>query len=169
MSAKVISFVSAKGGTGKTVISASFAQFLGALNKKGLLIDTDADTNGLTIFYLSGMISARKIMADKNIFATGIFESDKDRLPTPFKLDKHVDIIPAAYVMEQTASVDEKKFKRALRQTLKVLGKEYDYVFLDAQAGSDTFAEITIALADEVIIVSEYDPVSLAGWPLRRL
>jgi cellulose biosynthesis protein BcsQ len=42
---------------------------------------------------------------------------------------------------------------------------DYDYIFLDAQAGSDEFAQIAInpRISDRVIIVCEYDPMSAAG------
>jgi len=163
LNAKVISFVSAKGGTGKTVISASFAQLLGVLNKKVLLIDADADTNGLTIFYLSQMISERMAKDEKNVFTIGIFEAKKGQLPNPFKLNEHVDIIPSTYVMEQTSNIDEVEFKTTLEQIIKTFIIEYNYIFIDAQAGSDTYAEIAMSVADEVIIVSEYDPVSISG------
>ena len=49
MSARVICFASAKGGSGKTVITATIGSFLAALGKRVLLIDTDAATNGLTL------------------------------------------------------------------------------------------------------------------------
>jgi hypothetical protein len=42
---------------------------------------------------------------------------------------------------------------------------EYDFIIIDAQAGSDEFAQIAMSneISDEVIIVSEYDPMSAAG------
>jgi hypothetical protein len=72
-------------------------------------------------------------------------------------------MIPATYVMEQTADCDVERFRRVMKGTVTKFSKNYDYIFLDAQAGSDIYAEIPISVADEAIIVSEYDPVSFAG------
>jgi cellulose biosynthesis protein BcsQ len=56
---KVICFASAKGGTGKTTISATLAKFLVGLDKKVLLVDMDAVTNGLTLLYVEEMLKAK--------------------------------------------------------------------------------------------------------------
>ena len=69
MTAKVICFASAKGGSGKTVISASLAKFLAAVGKKVLLVDMDAATNGLSLLYLDELVNARKRLAGKRISA----------------------------------------------------------------------------------------------------
>jgi cellulose biosynthesis protein BcsQ len=163
LTSKIICFASAKGGTGKTVLSASFAKFLGALNKKVLLIDTDAATNGLTLFYLRRLTEAKKINTDKETPLTGIFESHGDFLPTPIMLDKNIDFIPATFILTQTDTAEPRKLESALQQVIKSLGEKYEYIFLDAEAGSDVYAEISIGIADQVVIVSEYDPVSIAG------
>lgn len=52
MAAKVICMASAKGGSGKTVFTASFGTFLSLIGKRVLLIDTDASTNGLSLMHL---------------------------------------------------------------------------------------------------------------------
>ncbi|MBF0611027.1 MAG: ParA family protein [Magnetococcales bacterium] len=52
MTAQVICFASAKGGAGKTILTASFGSFLADLKKKVLLIDCDWSTHGLTLLYL---------------------------------------------------------------------------------------------------------------------
>ena len=163
MTAKVVCFASAKGGTGKTVISASFSQFISALGKKVLLIDTDASTNGLTLFYLHEIIKLRKDMPYQKTKPVGLFEADYEKLPTPFNLNGQLDMIPATYVMEQTADCEVEKFRDTIQHTLRKYRDCYDYIFLDAQAGSDAYAEITIRASDEAVIVSEYDPVSFAG------
>jgi hypothetical protein len=43
--------------------------------------------------------------------------------------------------------------------------EEFDYILLDAQAGSDAIAKIAMSrdVSDEVILVTEYDPLSAAG------
>lgn len=167
MVAEVLSFISAKGGTGKTVVSASIAQFLADLGKKVLLIDLDAATNGLSLLYLNELVEARESLADKEIPAFGIFEVPFGELPTHFEIDKNVDLIPAVYVMKQTEKVSPKKVRESISDTLSTLRDEYNYIILDSQAGSNTYARIAIESADEVIIVTEFDPISAEG--IQRL
>lgn len=56
-------------------------------------------------------------------------------------------------------------YRAALRESLDRFGPGYDYIFLDAQAGADAYAEVAVSpeVSDEVVIVTEYDPVSAAG------
>jgi cellulose biosynthesis protein BcsQ len=163
LTSKTICFASAKGGTGKTVLSASLGKFLGILNKKVLLIDTDAATNGLTLFYLDKITGAKTASKEKENKLIGIFESQNGVLATPIKLENNVDFVPATFILSQTDTADSGKLEVALTQVIEALGKKYDYVILDAEAGSDIYAEVAIQIADQVIIVSEYDPISAAG------
>ena len=171
LTAKVICFASAKGGTGKTVLSASFAEFLGTLDKKVLLVDTDASTNGMTLFYLGDLIEKRKLAQKERMTTYGVFEIiPKDEVygqPTPMRVGTNVDLIPAAYVMTQTGDADTQQFASALNTILDRFGASYDFIFFDAQAGSDPYAKISTSVADEIVAVSEYDPVSIEG--LNRL
>jgi cellulose biosynthesis protein BcsQ len=167
MNAKIICFASAKGGTGKTVTAASIAKLLGALKKRVLLIDVDAATNGLTLFYLHNVVDIKRSRKEENLPALGIFECLQDQLPTPCKLDDYTDLVPAAYSPPR-GIISEEVFKEVLSKTIKTYtGKQgsdkCDYIFLDAQAGSDTYAKIAIENADETVIVTEYDPVSMEG------
>jgi hypothetical protein len=76
--------------------------------------------------------------------------------------------MPAAYDFRNTETADPKDyqdFQRALEGLVFHYRSKYDYIILDAQAGSDVFAEKAISnrISDQVIIVSEFDPMSLAG------
>lgn len=160
MKPKVICFASAKGGTGKTVISASLAKCLAGLGKKVLLVDMDAATNGLSLFYLEELVNARKRDDEE---ARGIFEATNGKLPTPFSIGEAVDMIPSVYVMKQTEGISPERFRRSISETLGAFRDKYDYIILDAQAGTDVYAQIAMEKSDEIVIVSEYDPVSAEG------
>jgi uncharacterized protein YbjQ (UPF0145 family) len=54
-------------------------------------------------------------------------------------------------------------FRRMATDTLNFFQKTYDYILLDAQSGSDRFAQVAISLSHEIVIVSEFDPISLEG------
>ncbi|HEX5495268.1 MAG TPA: ParA family protein [Mycobacteriales bacterium] len=161
MRARVICVASAKGGSGKTLLTATFGTFLGALGKRVLLVDTDAATNGLSLLYLRELTrtgvaggTARK----------GLFEDGTDEL-TPTGVADNVDLLPATYRFTNSESVPLETYRAALLAALAWFGQSYDYVFLDAQAGTDEYAEVAVRpdVSDEVVIVTEYDPVSAAG------
>lgn len=170
MSAKVICFASAKGGTGKTICSASFAKLLAGLGKKILLIDMDAATNGLSLLYIEELIENKKRFAKEEILARGIFEVTDDEIPVPFEIDNTIDMIPATFVLKQTEGISEDNFRRSILKALSTFRDKYNYIILDSQAGSDIYSQIAIENADMVVIVSEYDPISAEGVDrFRRL
>lgn len=163
---KIICMASAKGGSGKTTLTATFASFLAALGKKVLMIDTDAATNGLTLFYLKEVQLQNELAIGDNRKPCGIYElaacDDSAEIVT---LKNGVSLIPATYSFINTENILPEVYKPPLKETLAVARDSYDYIFLDAQAGSDHFAQISMSryISDEVIIVSEYDPMSAAG------
>src|ERR1700734_2983203 len=52
-----------------------------------------------------------------------------------------------------------------LRRTIEHAQNDYDYILLDAQAGSDHYAAVAMSkrVSDVVVLVAEYDPMSAAG------
>jgi len=151
------------------------------MGKKVLLVDCDASTNGLTLLFLSEVLKAR----DSEGPHAGIFElgnagalelneqeialTGSSTMPPAVHIDSNLDLVPATYLMRQTEGIEIEVFRSSLGWLLEV-ANEYDYIFLDAQAGADTHAEIAVGFADKVVIVSEYDPISAEGVErLKRL
>ncbi|MDO9392189.1 MAG: ParA family protein, partial [bacterium] len=169
MPAKIICMASAKGGSGKTMLTATFGAFLSALGKKVLLIDTDAATNGLTLLYLKEVLTQGELAIAANRKPIGIFDAfDKNEFDTQsdiVKLSNGVHLIPATYKFKNTENTALNKFSSFLSSNLVILRGTYHYIFLDAQSGSDLFAQVCMSknISDEVVIVSEYDPMSAAG------
>lgn len=166
MTARTYCMASAKGGSGKTILTATFGAFLAKLGKKVLLIDTDAGTNGLTLLFFKEVMLQSEIAYSKKGKPFGIFDSDgMKRMPEIVTLNNGVDLIPASYNFINTGDVPPGIFKMSLSITLSHLKVKYDYIFIDAQSGSDEVACYSMSkeVSDEVIIVSEYDPMSAAG------
>jgi cellulose biosynthesis protein BcsQ len=164
LTAKVICFSSAKGGSGKTIVSASFAKVLAALDKNVLLIDLDAATNGLSLFYLEELIQAKEKFFYANVAPLGIFEANEMNSPHSFCIDAKIDLIPAVYKMKQTDCIfDENILKLIITNLLKELSSKYSYIIFDTQSGTDTYTKIAVENSDLIVIVSEYDPVSAEG------
>jgi cellulose biosynthesis protein BcsQ len=133
------------------------------------LIDTDAATNGLTLFYLGQVNEAkRKIAGAPQAKLSGTFDVRGGF--DVVSVENNVDLLPASYVMSRTEEVAIEDFRDRLAAAKVSVAKDYDYVICDAQAGSDLFALVAIEASDAVVIVSEYDPVSAEGVErLRRM
>jgi len=165
MRAKVFCLASAKGGSGKTIITANIASFLTDIGKKCLIIDCDAATHGMTLLYL---IEVSKNTGDKK---QGLFElSLDDNLTVAVErsivsVENGVDLLPATYNFIAGFDPEEKFEINALHAIVNQFRSSYDVILLDAQAGSDKYSRLAMnrEISDEVIIVSEYDPLSAAG------
>ena len=170
MKAKIFTMASAKGGSGKTLLSASFSSFLSELGKKVLVIDSDSTTNGLTLMFLKEVLIEKEITLSNGRKPSGLFDfSENNANFNIVKLENGVSLIPATFNFdhEQKEAIEliRKSFYEKINRIIMGVQDKYDYIFIDAQAGSDFFAEIAINknISHEVIIVSEYDPLSAAG------
>jgi MinD-like ATPase involved in chromosome partitioning or flagellar assembly len=166
MAATVICMASAKGGSGKTVLTATFSAFLVALGKRVLMIDTDAATNGLTLMFLKETMVQGEVALSEHRAAFGIYDGPlvRDQLEL-VKLASGVHLLPAAYQFKNTELVGVEEFEGSLKKALEFCREDYDFIFLDAQAGSDSIAHVAMSPkhSTQVVIVSEYDPLSAAG------
>jgi cellulose biosynthesis protein BcsQ len=161
--AEVICLASAKGGSGKTLLAATFGTVLASLGKRVLLIDTDASTNGLSLLHLREVVECRDAVPG----SLGLFESTHDST-SAFEYAKISDdlyILPATFQFSNTEDTDVGLFAIRLRGILGDVRDSFDFILIDAQAGSDEYAQIAMSsgISDKVVIVSEYDPVSAAG------
>ena len=68
MDAKVYCLASAKGGSGKTIMTASLTAFLANVGKKCAAIDCDAATHGMTLLFLP------EIAEQSNAKGRGLFD-----------------------------------------------------------------------------------------------
>jgi cellulose biosynthesis protein BcsQ len=162
MKSIIFGFISSKGGSGKTVTATSFASILSELDKKVLLIDTDASTNGLTLLFLEELINFKQ-ESDAPNKLRGIFEIDKRAEETLIEIKKNLFLLPSTYILKQTEDVPPEEFREHLNLILDRNSDIFDYIIIDAQAGSDIYAKYSINKCDYKIIVSEYDPISAEG------
>lgn len=168
MKTKIYCLASAKGGSGKTVLCASFAAFLAELGKKVLILDVDVATHGLTLLYLNEVNSRKEDggSCQNNLLPKGLFDGEgfsweKDVIQLP----NNVHFVPATFSFNFKESAPEIDLHSMLISILDEAKQKYDYIFLDAQAGLDRYSQITMSkdISHEVVIVSEYDPLSAAG------
>ena len=117
MSPKVVCFGSAKGGSGKTVITATIGAFLSALGKRVLLVDADAATNGLTLLYIKEVLSKQGKTSDES--PEGLFEGNSQGEPSAFPLPSGVSLIPATYNFTNTENYQQEHFVGRVAGRLK--------------------------------------------------
>ena len=157
---KIICLASAKGGSGKTALTASIGAFLAGIGKRVLLIDIDAATNGLTLLYI------REVLATQSPSSVGMFDvSDNTSFLTPIRVATGAYVLPASFSFRDTEQYPIEEFRMRLRSATRQMREEYEFIILDAQAGADEYAAEAMHrdVSDAVVIVSEYDPMSAAG------
>jgi cellulose biosynthesis protein BcsQ len=166
MKSRVVSLVSAKGGSGKTVLTATFAAFLSTIGKKILMIDADAATNGLTLMYLDEVVARRETTSPRGRRARGLLDvGEGDHGHTTIKLHSGHFFLPVSYGLSSAELTDEALFEARLQAVVAWARGKYDYIFIDTQPGSElqSIAAMKPETADEIVIVSEFDPISAAG------
>jgi len=159
---RAIAFASAKGGSGKTVTAVSFARVLNGLGQRVLLVDADVDTSGLTLLFLDEVLDARESL---NAASGGLL--DREMAFRPCRLSDELFLVPTEYHAEPNRSSSPDLVYDNLRILLAEVYEDFDFILIDAQAGADDVALAVADLADEVVIVTEYDPVSAQG--VKRL
>lgn len=168
MITKIICIASAKGGSGKTSLTATIGTFLSKLGKKILLIDSDFGTNGLTLLYLKEVQVKAELVFSKSLRPSGLCEAlaGHDAINIDLvNLDENLDLLPATFNLAVVDWFAENKMQARFQHLLGSLKGSYDFILIDAQAGADKMAQISMnrKISDEVVIVSEYDPMSAAG------
>lgn len=159
--AQTVCFISSKGGSGKTVTSSALGTFLARLGFDVLLVDTDAATNGLTLLFLDALLGSRKQREPELSQRYGLFDGvTGDRIDF-LLIDENLSLLPATYSMARTEDFPLDVYGPRLASVLRE--NSFDFVFLDAQAGTDSFAKMAVEASDRAVVVSEYDPVSAAG------
>lgn len=155
----ILCFISAKGGSGKTTTASALGTFISLLGKRVLLVDTDAATNGMTLLYLEQLLGAKKIAGSSPV---GLFDTHGTDLAEEIQITDNLAFAPATFIMSDTDTSDPEDFSYSLDLLLERSGN-YDFIIMDAQAGSDVFARTAASRAGELVVVSEYDPLSAQG------
>jgi cellulose biosynthesis protein BcsQ len=114
----------------------------------------------MTLLFLEQLLKNTRV--DEGKRGCGLFEAEKGQRPTTIFITEKLGFVPAAFKMRNTEVVSVDQFSHSLSTLLDDTG-EYDLVLVDAQAGTDPFAQRSAEQSDVHLIVSEYDPVSAQG------
>lgn len=153
---KKIAVVNQKGGTGKTTTAVNLAASLGMLDQKVLLIDLDPQAS--TSFWY-GLKKQGQGLLD-------LFVDEKQAQEVVVKTEhKNLSIIPSSPVLVKVekALATEVGAEFILRDKLKKLKYDYDYVIFDCPPNLGTLSLNALTAADEVIIPVESRVMALYG------
>ncbi|WP_227766239.1 AAA family ATPase [Zhaonella formicivorans] len=150
--------VAGKGGTGKTTFTALLIKYLSANNKKAILaVDADPNANlnealGLNVeFTISDILNELK---DPKAVPAGMTKDIfvEYKLSQSIIETKDIDLLvmggpqgPGCYCYANDL----------LRKHLETLGKNYEYVIVDSEAGLEHISRKTIPRVDTLFVISD--------------
>lgn len=149
--ARTISFLSGKGGTGKTNICVNLGVTIQRLGKKVLIIDGDL---GLANVEVILGLTPKYTLYDV-LYRNMDLESIVTYGP------EGVLIIPGGSGALELSRIDIDKQKILMEQLIE-LGSNVDYIFIDGGAGIHQDVLTFASGSDEIIIVTTPEPTSLA-------
>jgi MinD-like ATPase involved in chromosome partitioning or flagellar assembly len=139
--ARVIAFVSGKGGVGKTTVAVNVAQALFDSKKKVLLIDANVTTPNVSLHYsinpmgfslhdvLGGKVGIEKVI---------------------YKTETGLMVIPGGLNFDNLKT----KIKKSLANMLIILMDKFDYIIIDAGAGLGMETQMAIKACEEMVLVT---------------
>jgi len=167
---QIISFVSGKGGAGKSVILANLAALMARNGNRVLMVDCDFFTRGLT-FYMIGDEPARTGILDY-LRGDETLEHAISRLEKRAKGYDRLNLLPASSrtTLYSVSDLDGKVHARdsdslkriysKLRALLLQLAKRFDYVLVDTRSGVDPVSLLPAVASNEYVLVVEEDKTS---------
>jgi hypothetical protein len=129
MTARVFCMASAKGGSGKTMLAATFGVFLASIGKRVLLVDTDAATNGLSLFYLQDILDKMETgpHTPLGLFEWGDVATDSSHEADVITVETGLDLLPTTYRFQNTESVELGRYRMSLARCVDLHRQDYDY------------------------------------------
>ncbi len=168
----IISFLSGKGGSGKTTASLALGKILSDIGFKVLLIDFDLATNGASYFFspqmarreMKGIIEISDMYNQKNLKESSIDSSMF--IDSVINIDTNFDFIPSrskfGTQLFLNPEMHTKEFlsTRILKPLIAEIGENYNYIIIDNQAGYSYTGAAAANISSKVVIVAEPDRVS---------
>ena len=143
----VMSFVSGKGGVGKTVITSNIGRGLSLLGRKVVLIDLDFGLRNLdlalglennVVFDLLDAFSGNKTLEEVMLTSNGL------------------SLIPAS----QSKSLEDVEFEK-FEDLINKLRKTFDFILIDCPPSLGKAFEMAVSVSDKVCVVANPDKASI--------
>jgi cellulose biosynthesis protein BcsQ len=175
---RVISFVSAKGGAGKTSISIGTATMLAEAGLRVALVDFDLATHGASYFFnniekqglgISELIKQHiDLNAESNIDTSergqwdfGYSELARVNIGNNFQfIPSRVKLIDSAEI-QSLNPLNEHVLESFLAGLIEEYLHHYDLVLIDNQASVNKTSAVSMRLAERIVIVQEFDQISI--------
>ena len=147
--AKIVTFISGKGGSGKSTVIVGIANALALAGKRVLLVDTDTGANCLDV--ITGV-------GEGIVYNWGdVFSNTCEVADTvyPSLTVENLYIMPAPKDYHKDFSVT------ILKDLLRLISHNFDFILIDAPAGLGKGLSLALAPASEAVLVSNDDNFSL--------
>jgi MinD-like ATPase involved in chromosome partitioning or flagellar assembly len=181
-SGQVLCFVSAKGGTGKTILASTAAYLLQKAGKRVVTIDADFSTRGISLYLLGRIIDSQDLVINpENCLADAVLEgmSVEQVAPRTVRRDgatynlifSNQDLWRGGIPDDRFLGVPEaieglsenrvEHYFHFLQELCNRLRQEFDYVIIDTRGGYDFTSAVPALVADGYVIVLEADLISI--------
>ena len=159
MQARKIIFYNQKGGVGKTTVAVNLGSALAAKGLKTLLVDFDAQVN------LTHAVSGDSRKPNIYQVITGQVAAEEAVRPT---ILKNLSLIPGSLDVAGLAIelVEEEKREVFLKETLKNLEDQFDYILVDCPPSLGLETVNALAWCDEVVIPLQCEYLAMEGLNL---
>lgn len=146
----LISVVSGKGGTGKSIFSLNTALALSGIGKKVLLIDMDKNLSNIHIMLNENPAETMyDLLTHKSLI---------DNVIVNYK--KNIDFLFGDSGKTDHPELNNRNLENLFSQISKVSGK-YDFILIDTASGIGEEIKFTIKKSSSVIIVTNPEPTSI--------
>lgn len=155
---RIISLTNQKGGVGKTTTAINLSAALGEAGQRVLLIDFDPQGNSTSGLLPDGMSSNRTIydlICGNSRLSDCIVREAAENL----------DLIPADIDLSgaEVELLNLENGQMALKNALKPVKKEYDYIFIDCPPSIGTLTVNALTASDAAIIPVQCEYYALEG------
>lgn len=143
----VIMVASAKGGVGKSTLCVGLGNIFSEYSKKTLLIDMDIGVRSLDLLLN---------VAEKTVYNWGdVLLGNCEAKKALITVSKNMSLLPAPVSLSEEFSAE------AMKSLIEFYKTQFDYILLDAPAGIEAGFELSVKCAEQCIIVSTPDPISV--------
>jgi ATPases involved in chromosome partitioning len=156
--ANVVTFFSAKGGVGKTMIALNMSLLISEkFNKKVLLLDLDLQFGDIAL-----MVNKQSEMTIKELFDDSPINTIEDIKPYLYKFKDNCDMLFAPKDPEAAEYLS----KEQIKHMIEILKKNYDVIIIDTGVNFDEVTLNALDVAEHVVVVSNMEVTGLKNTKL---